>query len=188
MKELIEKRIEEHLRALGNSRHLNQKIEQVAKALSKALSKGKKILICGNGGSAADAQHLSAELLGKFEKIRRPFAAIALTTDTSIITAWSNDDSFDNIFARQVHGLGAKGDFLIAFSTSGNSPNIIKAVNQAKKMGLATVSFLGKGGGKMRGMCDFELVVNHKVTAHIQEVHQIYYHILCALLDREVLN
>jgi len=158
-------------------------INQAAQVCIASLKNGGKILICGNGGSAADAQHISGELVGRFKKERKGFPAIALTTDTSIITAWANDYDFATIFSRQVEAQGKKGDVLLGLSTSGNSENVIKAVEQGKKQGLKTIGLLGKGGGKLKDLCDLSMVVPSKDTPRIQEAHMLVYHILCDLIE-----
>jgi len=151
--------------------------------MAERLRRGCKILVCGNGGSAADAQHLAAELSGRYVKERRPLAGIALTTDTSALTAIANDYSYDVVFSRQVEALGRPGDVLIGISTSGNSGNVIKAVGSAKALGMHTIGLLGKDGGRLKGLVDEALVVPSTVTARIQEVHQMVYHFWCECLD-----
>ena len=153
--------------------------------LCEALQAGNKIIFCGNGGSAADSQHLAAELVVRLRShINRPaLAAIALTVDTSIITAGGNDIGFDNIFARQVEALGKPGDVLIGISTSGNSENVIRAVNQAKQMGIHSIGLLGGSGGKLIDMCDSAVNVPSPVTARIQECHILIGHIWCEIIE-----
>ncbi|WP_456463527.1 D-sedoheptulose 7-phosphate isomerase [Persephonella sp.] len=151
--------------------------------IAKRLNMGNKVLICGNGGSAADAQHFAAEIVGRFEKERKGYPAIALTTDTSALTAIGNDYGFEHIFSRQVEALGKKGDILIGISTSGNSQNVIKAVEVAKDMGIFTVGFLGKDGGKLKEIVDTAFIVNHQKTARIQEVHLTLEHAICNIID-----
>ncbi len=151
--------------------------------MGKRLKAGYKILICGNGGSAADSQHFAAEIVGRFEKERKGFPAIALTTDTSALTAIGNDYGFENIFSRQVEALGEKGDILVGISTSGNSENVIKAVEKAMEIGIFTVGFLGKDGGKLKDIVDKAFIVRHSSTARIQEVHLTLEHTLCKIID-----
>ncbi|HIE58980.1 MAG TPA: D-sedoheptulose 7-phosphate isomerase [Persephonella sp.] len=151
--------------------------------IAKRLEMGYKILICGNGGSAADSQHFAAEIVGRFEKNRKAYPAIALTTDTSALTAIGNDYSFDEIFSRQVEALGKKGDILIGISTSGNSINVIKAVEKARNLNLFTVGFLGKDGGKLKNIVDKAFIVKHNNTARIQEVHLTLEHTLCKIIE-----
>jgi len=151
--------------------------------MAERLRRGCKILVCGNGGSAADAQHFAAELTGRYVRERRALAAIALTTDTSSLTALGNDYSFDRIFARQVEALGRPGDLLVGISTSGNSANVIAAVESAHALGMRTVGLLGKDGGRLKALVDDPLVVPSAVTARIQEVHLMVYHFWCEVLD-----
>ncbi|MDE3033498.1 MAG: D-sedoheptulose 7-phosphate isomerase [Acidobacteriota bacterium] len=151
--------------------------------MAERLRRGCRILVCGNGGSAADAQHLAAELSGRYLKERRALAGIALTTDTSALTAIGNDYGFDQIFSRQVEAIGRPGDLLIGISTSGNSPNVLLAVEVAKRLGLHTLGLLGRDGGKLKDQVDDALVVPSTVTARIQEVHQMVYHFWCEALD-----
>jgi D-sedoheptulose 7-phosphate isomerase len=154
--------------------------------LARCLRSGGKILLCGNGGSASDSQHIAAELVGRFVSDRVPLAAIALSTDTSILTAVANDYGYDRVFARQVAALGRAGDCLIGLSTSGNSPNVIEAVRVARETGMTTVLLSGRDGGQLRGVCDVELIVPSDVTARIQEAHIFIGHVLCASLEVEL--
>lgn len=143
-----------------------------------------KVLLFGNGGSAADAQHIAAELIGKFKKKRKPLQAIALTTDTSIITAIGNDFGFEYIFSRQCEGLAEKGDVIMAFSTSGNSKNVINGVKVAKKRGCKILGFTGKNGGRLKKFCDHVLLVPSNSTSNIQEIHRTVSHIICGLVEK----
>lgn len=160
-------------------------IEAIGKMLAESLSNKGKILFCGNGGSAADSQHLAAELVIRLRSsVNRPaLAAIALTVDPSVMTAGGNDIGFDNVFARSVEALGRPGDVLIGISTSGNSENVLRAVNQAKSMGIKTVGLLGAGGGKILDVCDMSVTVPSKVTARIQESHILIGHIWCEMIE-----
>jgi len=158
-------------------------IVQFAEMTAECFTGGGKLLIIGNGGSAADAQHLAAEFVNRFEIERPPLPALALTTDTSNITSIGNDYSFDQIFSKQIKALGKEGDILLAISTSGGSPNILKAVESAKNMGIKIVALTGKGGGKLAEEADIVLNVESKTTARIQEVHITVCHILCELVD-----
>ena len=154
--------------------------------LATALKGGHKILFCGNGGSAADAQHLAAELMGRFMIERRPLPAIALTTDTSLLTAWINDVDFESVFARQVEGLGQPGDVLVAISTSGDSPNVINAVSQARRQQMQVIVLTGQSGGRLIQEAeegDVAIQVPSTDTQHIQEGHITVGHILCALVE-----
>lgn len=160
-------------------------------ALVDTLSNDGKILVCGNGGSAADAQHFAAELIGRFERERLPLAALALTTDSSILTAVANDYSYEEIFAKQVQGLGRPGDVLIAISTSGNSGNVIAAIRAAHEREMRVIALTGKGGGKigeLLGEEDVHLCVPHDRTARIQEVHLLTLHCLCDGIDWHLLG
>lgn len=161
----------------------SEQIATLGILMAKRLKAGYKVLICGNGGSAADAQHFAAEIVGRFEKERKGYPAIALTTDTSALTAIGNDYGFEYIFSRQVEALGQKGDILIGISTSGNSENVIKAVEVAKDLGIFTVGFLGKDGGKLKDIVDTAFIVPHNRTARIQEVHLTLEHALCNIID-----
>lgn len=168
------------LEALGVS------IERSIQTLNACLKANKKILACGNGGSASDAQHFVAELIGRFERERHALPAIALNTDTSIMTAVSNDYGYDDVFARQVRGLGVEGDVIIAISTSGNSKNVIEAIHAAHDAGMKVIALTGRDGGAMRGLLredDIELCVPSNRTMRIQEVHILLLHILCDGID-----
>ena len=156
-----------------------------AEDMGERLRRGGRILICGNGGSAADAQHLAAELSGRYVKERKALAGIALTTDTSALTAIGNDYGFDQVFSRQVEALGRPGDLLIGISTSGNSPNVIRAVASAKALGVRSLGLLGRDGGHLVSLMDEALVVPSTVTARIQETHQMIYHFWCEVLDAQ---
>jgi len=158
-------------------------IVEAAEAVAASFKSGGKLLIVGNGGSAADAQHLAAEFVNRFEIERPPLPALALTTDTSNITSIGNDYSFDQIFSKQVRALGKPDDVLLAVSTSGNSANIMKAAEAARAMGIKVIALTGKGGGNLAGKADIHIDVDAKVTARIQEVHITVCHILCELVD-----
>ncbi len=151
--------------------------------LCRTLSAGNKLLICGNGGSAADAQHIAAELVGRYEKHRRAWPAIALTTDTSAMTAISNDFGYDEVFARQVLALARKDDLLIAISTSGGSPNVIRAVEVAKEIGCKTLALGGRDGGRLASLCDQAVVIASDRTARVQEAHITIGHLWCEMID-----
>lgn len=146
-------------------------LEVIAEAIYEALKGNKKMLLCGNGGSAADSQHIAAEFIVRFKRERRSLPAIALSTDTSVLTAIGNDYNYEVIFSRQVEGIGAKGDVLLAISTSGNSPNILAAVRTAKEIGMVTIGFTGEKGGKLAGLVDLCFKAASSKTPHIQEMH-----------------
>jgi D-sedoheptulose 7-phosphate isomerase len=161
-------------------------IETIARAvdvLHDAFVSGRKLLVFGNGGSSADAQHLTSELVGRFMAERRPLPAIALTTNQAVLTAWSNDHSFDGVFARQVEALGVPGDVALAISTSGRSPNVLNGLRCARDGGLRTIGLTGAGGGKMAALCDVLLAVPLSSTARVQEVHLVTYHAICGALE-----
>lgn len=160
-------------------------ILSIAEKITTALRMGNKILICGNGGSAADAQHIAAELAGKFNFERRPLPAIALTTNTSILTSIANDYTYEDVFSRQVQALVKPGDVVIGISTSGNSPNVVKAINEANSIGAFTVAFTGKGG-KLKEIAEFCLAVPSDDTPRIQEVHITAGHIICHIVEESL--
>jgi D-sedoheptulose 7-phosphate isomerase len=155
----------------------------IADAITGALRAGNKILIAGNGGSAADAQHIAAEIVGRYKKDRPAYAALALTTDTSALTAIGNDLGFEQIFARQIEGLGRRGDVLLALSTSGRSPNILAALNAARKMGLVTIGFTGVNGKALGSLCDHLLVAPSDDTPLIQQIHLTMAHGICDAIE-----
>ncbi len=164
-------------------------IAQAAALVAGALRSGGKVLACGNGGSAADAQHFAAELLNRFERERAPLAAVALTTDSSTLTSIANDYDFGQVFAKQVRGLGRAGDVLVAISTSGHSPNVNEAVRAAHACGLRVVALTGRDGGELAGLLregDVEIRVPARSTARIQEVHILALHCICDLLDHDL--
>lgn len=188
MKERINKIIDEqinNLNALKENGYYNL-IEKISIEIVESMKKGGKILIAGNGGSAADAQHFAAEIVGRFVLERRGYPAIALTTDTSILTAVGNDYGYDDIFSRQVEALGNKGDIFIGISTSGNSKNILEAIKIAREKGLLVVGFTGKNGGKMKDLCDIILNFNYQETARVQEHHLMSYHLICEFVEEEM--
>jgi D-sedoheptulose 7-phosphate isomerase len=161
-------------------------IAAVAREILAALENGNKVLLFGNGGSAADAQHIAAEWVGRFVRERRPLAAIALTTDTSILTAVGNDYGFERVFERQVLALGKPGDVSIGMSTSGNSPNVCLAMAAAERIGMITVGLTGGNGGKLGTLVRYHLCVPHQAAARVQEVHIMIGHILCQLIDENL--
>ena len=179
----LEGHLQEHLSVFGSLSGLAEPIERTADMLAQALLNGNKLMLCGNGGSAADSQHLAAEFTGRFVKDRKPLAALALSTDSSALTCIANDYSFDEVFSRQVLALGRPGDCLLAISTSGNSRNVIRAVESARSIGVRTIGLLGRDGGLLRGNCDLAIVVPSQTTARIQEAHIFIGHTLCAILE-----
>jgi D-sedoheptulose 7-phosphate isomerase len=175
--------IEEHARTLDSLRTLAPAIAGAASTLADCLAAGGHILLCGNGGSAADAQHLAAEFVGRFLKERRAFPAIALHANTSVLTALGNDFGFETVFARQVEAHGRPGDVLVGISTSGNSPNVLQAVVTARQVGLVTVGFSGGSGGQLAKACDICLTVPSSSTPRVQEGHILVGHIICGLVE-----
>lgn len=170
---------------------LPESVAQAVVAMVDCLRSGGKVMACGNGGSAADAQHFAAELIGRFERERQELAAIALTTDTSILTAVGNDYSYEEVFSKQVRGLGKKGDILLGISTSGNSKNVVKAIESAKKIGIIIIALTGNGGGKIASLLDvndIHLCVPSNRTARIQETHLVLLHGLCDGVDHLLLD
>jgi len=161
-------------------------VEQITQKICQAFSEQRKILLAGNGGSAAEATHIAAEFVGKFNMERKGLPAISLAADLSAITSIGNDYGFEKIFSRQIEALGNRGDIFIALTTSGNSENLIEAVATAKKMGLIVICLLGKGGGKLKGQGYLEIVVGSNNTAHIQEAHLVLLHSVCELVDAKL--
>jgi len=169
-----------------NSVSLAPNIEKSITAIVKCLRKGNKVVLFGNGGSAADAQHIAAELIGRFSINRKSLPAIALSDNPSTITAISNDFSFDLVFSRQCESLISKGDIAIGISTSGNSLNVKKGINTSKKNGATTIGLLGNKGGTIKKFVDIPLIVNSASTPHIQEVHRIIYHVICEIVEKNL--
>jgi D-sedoheptulose 7-phosphate isomerase len=161
---------------------------EIAQAIAQSMRGGGKLLIAGNGGSAADAQHLAAEFLSRYLIDRRPLPALALTTDTSVLTAVGNDYGFDHVFERQVRGLGRPGDVLLGISTSGRSPNVLRALETARDLGLVTVGFSGAADTGMRALCRHYLAVASQETAIVQQIHMVTGHAICALVERAMLQ
>jgi D-sedoheptulose 7-phosphate isomerase len=180
----IQEIFKEHIDTTQNSSlALADKIDEACKLVTECVASGHKVLLFGNGGSASDAQHIAAEFTGRFLKERKSLPAIALTTDTSALTAIGNDYGFDRIFERQVEGLAIKGDLLIGISTSGNSANVIKALMLGNQLGCNTLGLSGNSGGEMNQHCMLNLVVPSTVTARIQEMHILIGHIICTAVD-----
>ena len=189
MQNLIKAELKESADTLNLvSKDLATKIEEAAQMMVEALRAGHKILLFGNGGSAADSQHLAAELVGRYRKERASLPAIALTTDTSILTAVGNDYGFEFIFARQIEGLAEKGDVALGISTSGNSRNVIEGLTKAKAKGCRTLGLLGCEGGRIAELCELSLIVPCKTTPRIQECHITIGHILCSLIEQELFD
>jgi len=182
--QIIQNHCAGHIRVVQRvSSELAEEIERSATLISAALGRGNKLLVMGNGGSAADAQHLAAELVGRFLRERRPLPALALTTDTSILTAVGNDFGFDQIFRRQVEALAVPGDIVLGISTSGRSNNVFQALTAANGIGCTTIALLGRDGGDIAGLVDVPLTVEAQETPFIQEAHLTIIHILCDLLE-----
>lgn len=178
-------KVEEHLRVVKSTfDECEREILTFVNLAVETIKRGNKIAFLGNGGSAADSQHLAAELVGRFAKDRSPIPALALTTDTSILTAVGNDYGFDEVFSRQVEALLNEGDLLVAISTSGESPNVIKAVLKARSKGVKVVGLTGKGGGHLKNICDVVIVVPSNSTPRIQEVHILIGHLVCEEVER----
>ncbi len=178
--------IGESSKTIALCKELAQQIEKAAKLVISALKNNKKILLAGNGGSASQASHIAAEFVGRYKIERKGMPAISLASDLSAITAIGNDYGFDRVFERQIEALGNESDVLIALSTSGNSQNLVKAVEKAKKMNIHVISLLGKGGGKMKNISDVEIIVPSDNVPRIQEAHLMILHIICELVDKEL--
>ncbi len=182
----IEKQIATHLQAVEALRDYTGLLEQAVRLIVDTFKAGRRVYVLGNGGSAADAQHIAAELVGRFKQHDRPaLPAMALTTDTSALTAISNDYGFEDVFARQVEALVREGDVVWALSVSGRSPNVIKAVQAAKRQAAKVIGFAGKEGAELRALCDICLMAEHTDSDRVQEVHQLAYHIVCGLIEEE---
>jgi len=176
----------EHGELMARLPAMSPEVGHAGALIARCLAAGGKLLVCGNGGSAADSQHIASEMTGRFIKDRRPLAAIALSTDSSALTCIGNDYSFDEIFARQLRALGRQGDVLLAISTSGNSANVRRAAEDARAAGIAVIGLLGRDGGALKALCDIALVVPSAVTARIQEAHILIGHTLCGQVEHEL--
>lgn len=176
----------EHREIFSRLDSLAPVIDDAGAATTEALRAGNKVMFCGNGGSAADSQHLAAEFTGRFIKDRAPLAGLALTTDSSALTCIGNDYSFADVFARQVRALGRAGDCLVGLSTSGNSPNVLRAFAAAREIGITTIGFLGRDGGQIGGLADHAIIVSSTVTARIQEAHILIGHTLCGMVEQQL--
>tara|TARA_X000000368_G_C22932302_1_gene668227 strand:- start:453 stop:1031 length:579 start_codon:yes stop_codon:yes gene_type:complete len=185
---IVKRSINNHFNLKKMMNKYSDKIQEVSQIISDSVLDGGCIYWCGNGGSAADAQHLAAELVGRFEKERRPIKSISLNTDTSVLTALSNDYSYENVFSRQLEALASTGDILVVFSTSGNSKNIIKVLKQSKAMGVTSVAILGNKGGRAKKFSDFDLSLPLKDTARIQEMHILIGHIISSIVEKNCIE
>ena len=183
MKDFFSAELRAHLETAKLMEALNDKINEACALVANTLKSGGKVLICGNGGSAAHAQHFAAELTGRYKTERTPLPAIALSTDTSALTAIGNDYGFNMVFERQTLALCAKNDLLIGISTSGNSANVVRAINAAKKIGAKTLALLGRDGGELGRLCEHSIIIPASDTARIQEMHILVIHTLCMATD-----
>ena len=182
----LQKAIEDAVATLRGLAGLEEPLNRAAKMVLHCLTSGHKLLVCGNGGSASDATHLATEFLCRFREDRRPYPAISLTANGEFMTAVGNDYDFDEVFARQVWGLGEKGDVLIAFTTSGKSKNVLRALEEARHRGIESICFLGRDGGFTKGMATLDLLVTGNNTARIQEAQKLLYHVLCEMVDEKL--
>lgn len=186
MDRIINNSIEEHKKALQLLEESCKKIKEIASLFARTIENNGKIIFFGNGGSAADAQHLAAEFVGRFKKDRKSLAAISLTTNTSIITAVGNDHGFNDIFVRQIEAIATKDDVAVGISTSGKSDNVKKALEKASALGLKTVGFLGKDGGDLKDIVDIDITIPSFDTPRIQEIHILAGHIICEIVEEEL--
>ena len=183
---LFQRNLEEHLCLFKKIDILDNEIQKAINLIVNSMKGGHKLLLCGNGGSAADCQHIAAEFTGRFIQNRKPLPAIALTTDSSALTCISNDYSYEDVFARQVSALGCQGDVLIAISTSGNSENISRAVRMSTSLNMTTICLSGRDGGSLSNLCDISIVVPSESTARIQEAHILIGHTLCGGVEQQL--
>ena len=187
MNDIIQTRFAESAQSIQEAApRLGPRLEQAAQLIIQAYQKGGGVIVFGNGGSAADAQHIAGELVGRFLRNRPPLKAIALTTDSSVLTCLANDFDYESIFARQLQANAGPHDVAVGLSTSGNSPNVIAALTMARQMGLRTIAFTGQGGGRCAALADILLDVPTAFTPHVQQVHMVMYHILCELVEARV--
>ena len=184
----IEQLIQNSAKNIQKSVNLSSNIKQAIESILHCIKNGNKIVLFGNGGSAADAQHIAAEFIGRFEIERDSYPALALSTDSSVLTSLSNDYSYDVIFSRQCESLVSKGDVAIGISTSGNSKNVDNGIKMAKKKGALTIGLLGNGGGILKESVDISLIVDSCITSEIQEVHRVIYHVMCKIIERELVK
>jgi phosphoheptose isomerase len=183
---LLTKAIDDSVTMFRGLTVFEDSLERSAAMVLKCLMTGNKLLVCGNGGSASDATHLAAEILCRFVEDRRPYPALSLTANGELMTAIGNDYNFDEVFARQVWGLGEKGDILIAITTSGKSKNVLRALEEAKKRGLESIAFLGRDGGFTKGVATVEMIVPGTITARIQEAQKLLFHVLCEMVEEKL--
>tara|TARA_Y100000590_G_scaffold458742_1_gene614108 strand:- start:428 stop:985 length:558 start_codon:yes stop_codon:yes gene_type:complete len=182
----VRKQLSEHIEILDKNIHyFDQCINRFKSLIIKTFKKKGTVFVAGNGGSAADSQHFTAELVGRYKKNRKPYSAISLSADVGTITCIANDFGYENIFSRQLEAIGKKNDLLVAISTSGNSKNIINLLKISKKKGIFSIGLLGNKGGKSKNLCNYPIVVPSNNTARIQEMHQIIYHNVCYLIDED---
>tara|TARA_B100000787_G_scaffold29110_1_gene19373 strand:+ start:15815 stop:16402 length:588 start_codon:yes stop_codon:yes gene_type:complete len=185
-KTIFIKNLNEHTSLISKLYPLDDVVACAINVIAEAMTLGNKLMICGNGGSAADSQHIAAEFTGRFIEDRKPLPAISLTTDTSALTCISNDYSYDNVFSRQVEALASPGDVLMVISTSGNSSNLISAAKYAATNGVTVIGLLGRDGGNLSGLCDYSIVVPSDITARIQEAHIIIGHTICGGVEQSL--
>ena len=186
MKSEIEQLINNSAEIIKKTSSLSGEIQKVINEIIRCLKNGNKVILFGNGGSAADAQHIAAEFMGRFQVERQSLPAIALTTDSSIITSLANDYSYDTVFSRQCESLVLPGDVVIGISTSGNSKNVKEGVETAKKKGAIAIGLLGNNGGILKNSVNISLIVGSSITSEIQEVHRVIYHIICKIVEKEL--
>ena len=186
MKSEIEQLINNSAEIIKKTSSLSGEIQKVINEIIRCLKNGNKVIIFGNGGSAADAQHIAAEFIGRFELERKSLAAIALTTDTSVITSLSNDYDYDVVFSRQCESLVSKGDVVIGISTSGNSKNVYEGIKTSKNKGALIITLLGNKGGKIKELSDISIIVDSSITSQIQEAHRVIYHTICKIVERQL--
>ena len=186
MKSEIEQLINNSAEIIKKTSSLSGEIQKVINEIIRCLKNGNKVIIFGNGGSAADAQHIAAEFIGRFELERKSLAAIALTADTSVITSLSNDYDYDVVFSRQCESLVSKGDVVIGISTSGNSKNVYEGLKTSKNKGALIITLLGNKGGKIKELSDISIIVDSSITSQIQEAHRVIYHTICKIVERQL--
>jgi len=183
---LLQRAIEDSIVTMRGLAAFEEPLNRAAKMVLNCLTSGHKLLVCGNGGSASDATHLATEFLCRYLEDRRPYPAISLTANGEFMTAVGNDYKFEEVFARQVWGLGEKGDVLIAFTTSGKSRNVLRALEEARRKGIKSICFLGRDGGFTKGAATLDLLVPSKSTARIQEAHKLLFHVLCEMVEEKL--